>query len=171
MRSLTKLDWLILDGIRNRLSCRFLDAVMPKISMLGNGGVIWLLAATVLLFFDTKLGMRIFCGLGVGALICNLLLKPLIHRLRPCWLNDEVMPLITTPTDFSFPSGHTLSSAIAATILAFASPLYGWIAVPIAAAIAFSRMYLYVHFPSDILSASLIGSAIGVAVCYIPILH
>ncbi|MBQ3133306.1 MAG: phosphatase PAP2 family protein [Clostridia bacterium] len=170
MRRLAKLDWMILDGIRNRLSCRFLDTVMPKISMLGNGGVIWLLSAAVLLFFDAKLGMRIFCGLGLGALLCNLIMKPLIRRMRPCWLNDEVMPIITTPTDFSFPSGHTLSSAIAATVLALAVPLYGWIAVPIAALIAFSRLYLYVHFPSDILSASLIGSAIGVVVCHIPLL-
>lgn len=170
VRWLAKLDWMILDGIRGRLSCRFFDILMPKISMLGNGGIVWLLSATVLLFFDAKLGMRIFCGLGIGALLCNLILKPLIRRMRPCWLNNDVMPIITTPTDFSFPSGHTLSSMIAATVLAFAAPLYGWIAVPMALLIAFSRLYLYVHFPSDIVSATLIGSAIGFVVCHIPLL-
>ena len=70
--------------------------------------------------------------------------------------------LVKVPTDYSFPSGHTLSSVIGATILTQADRRFGWAAIPLAALIAFSRLYLYVHFPSDILGAAVLGVVIGV---------
>ena len=69
--------------------------------------------------------------------------------------------LIADPTDYSFPSGHTLSSVIGATILTKTDRRFGYAAIPLAALIAFSRLYLFVHFPSDVLFAALLGLAIG----------
>ena len=69
--------------------------------------------------------------------------------------------LIALPKDYSFPSGHTLSSAIAATILTKSNLRFGFIAIPLALGIAFSRLYLYVHFPSDVLAAAILGMGIG----------
>ena len=94
-------------------------------------------------------------GLAVGVLAGNLTLKPLIARPRPCWLDESVQLLIANPTDYSFPSGHTLSSVIGATVLTKA------------ALIAFSRLYLYVPFPTDILGAAVLGMAIGLLTCII----
>ena len=83
------------------------------------------------------------------------------HRPRPCWLDSSVWLLIADPTDYSFPSGHTLSSVIGATILTKTDRRFGYAAIPLAALIAFSRLYLYVHFPSDVLAAAVLGVMIG----------
>ena len=106
-------------------------------------------------------------GLAVGVLAGNLTLKPLIARPRPCWLDESVQLLIANPTDYSFPSGHTLSSVIGATVLTKANRKFGFAAIPLAALIAFSRLYLYVPFPTDILGAAVLGMAIGLLTCII----
>lgn len=157
------LDWEILRAIRVFWTCPFLDFLMPKITALGNGGAIWLLAACGLLCTKKyrRQGFLLLCGLALGVLIGNVCLKNIVARPRPCWLDPEVPLLIAVPTDFSFPSGHTLSSVISATILTRTDRRFGWAAIPLAVLIAFSRLYLYVHFPSDVLGAALLGLGIG----------
>ena len=103
-------------------------------------------------------------GLAMGGLVGNVFLKHLIARPRPCWLDQSVPLLIAVPNDYSFPSGHTLASVIGATILTAADRRFGLIAIPLAILIAFSRLYLYVHFPSDILGAVILGLGIGALV-------
>ena len=76
-------------------------------------------------------------------------------------LDSSVQLLIADPTDYSFPSGHTLSSVIGATILTKTDRRFGYAAIPLTALIAFSRLYLYVHFPSDVLAAAVLGVMIG----------
>lgn len=71
--------------------------------------------------------------------------------------------LVPSPTDYSFPSGHTLSSAVGAAVLTKTDHRFGWVAIPIAAVIAFSRLYLFVRYPSDILAGVVLGAAIGLA--------
>lgn len=109
-------------------------------------------------------GVILLAGLAVGVLVGNVCLKNLIARPRPCWLDDSVMMLISSPTDYSFPSGHTLSSVIGATVLTKTDRRFGWAAIPLAAVIAFSRLYLFVHFPSDILAGAILGVIIVEAV-------
>lgn len=157
------LDWEILRGIRTVLACPFLDLLMPKITALGNSGAIWLLAAAGLLCTKKyrKQGVLLLGGLVLGVLVGNVCLKNIVARPRPCWLDPTVPLLIETPMDFSFPSGHTLSSAIGATILTRTDRRFGWAAIPLAVLIAFSRLYLYVHFPSDVLGGALLGLCIG----------
>ena len=94
-------------------------------------------------------------------LVGNVCLKNLIARPRPCWLDSSVRLLIADPTDYSFPSGHTLSSVIGATILTKTDRRFGYAAIPLAAALAFSRLYLFVHFPSDVLAGALMGALLG----------
>ena len=156
------LDWTILHGIHDALTCPFLDFLMPKITALGNGGAIWLLAAGCLLCTKKyrRQGVLLLGGLAVGVLVGNVALKNLIARPRPCWV-ESVPLLIASPTDYSFPSGHTLSSAIGATILTKTDRRFGYAAIPLAALIAFSRLYLYVHWPSDVLAGALLGILIG----------
>ena len=106
-------------------------------------------------------GVLLLAGLVVGVLVGNVCLKHLITRPRPCWLDSSVQLLIANPTDYSFPSGHALSSVIGATVLTKTNRCFGYAAIPLAALIAFSRLYLYVHFPSDVLAAAVLGVVIG----------
>jgi len=106
-------------------------------------------------------GILLLCGLAAGVLVGNVFLKNFVARPRPCWLDSSVRLLIANPTDYSFPSGHTLSSVIGATILTKTDRRFGYAAIPLAALIAFSRLYLYVHFPSDVLAAAVLGVLIG----------
>ena len=157
------LDWGILHWIQNNITCPFLDAVVPKLTMLGNAGIIWILAGVLLLCTKKyrRQGVLVLMGLLAGLLVGNVALKHLVARSRPCWLDPSVQLLIATPTDYSFPSGHTLSSTIAATILTKTDRRFGYVAIPLAVLIALSRLYLYVHFPSDVFSAALLGLLIG----------
>lgn len=160
------LDQTILYWIHDNLSCGLLDVLMPKLTLLGSGGAIWLLAAGGMLCTKRyrRQGVILLAGLASGVLVGNVCLKNLIARPRPCWLDDSVTLLIATPTDYSFPSGHTLSSVIGATVLTKTNRKFGWAAIPAAAVIAFSQLYLFVHYPSDILAGVALGVAIGEAV-------
>lgn len=162
------IDWSILHWIRDVLTCSFLDFLMPKLTLLSNGGAVWLLATGGLLRTKKyrRQGLLLLGGLAVGVLVGNVCLKNLIARPRPCWLDSSVRLLIADPTDYSFPSGHTLSSVIGATILTKTDRRFGYAAIPLAALIAFSRLYLYVHFPSDVLAAAVLGVMIGELVFY-----
>lgn len=157
------LDEAILQWIHTDLTCGVLDAVMPKITMLGNSGAIWILSAAGLLCTKRyrRQGVLLLAGLALGVLVGNVCLKALIARPRPCWLDPSVTLLIADPTDWSFPSGHTLASTIAAVILTKTDRRFGYVAIPLAALIAFSRLYLYVHYPSDILGGAVLGVLIG----------
>ena len=125
--------------------------------------MIWLLASGVLICTKKyrRQGILLLCGLAAGVLVGNAFLKNFVARPRPCWLDSSVRLLIANPTDYSFPSGHTLSSVIGATILTKTDRRFGYAAIPLAALIAFSRLYLYVHFPSDVLAAAVLGVLIG----------
>lgn len=158
------LDWNILRLIQEFLRCPLLDTLMPKITALGNSGAVWVLAAGGLLCTKKyrRQGVLLLAGLALGVLVGNVCLKHLVARPRPCWLDPSVPLLIATPQDYSFPSGHTLSSFIGATILTGTDRRFGLAAIPLAVLIAFSRLYLYVHFPSDILAGAILGLGIGV---------
>ena len=164
-----KFDFLILDFIQQNIKNPFFDFLMPLITALGDGGLIWIIAAVVLLILPKyrKGGMVLAIGLLAGIIIGNLTLKPLFARIRPFDLVEGIELLISAPTDFSFPSGHTLSSFIGATILTMVNKKFGYVAIPLAALIAFSRLYLYVHFPSDILGAIVLALLISAALYFI----
>lgn len=164
MNLLQSFDWVILNWIHNNLQCGFLDFLMPKITVLGDMGAVWIVAAIVLLFTKKyrKQGVLLLGSLVLCVLIGNLCLKPLIARARPCWLKNGILLLISNPTDFSFPSGHTLASVAGATGLFLTNRKFGWFAIPLATVIAFSRLYLYVHFPTDVFASICFGILIAV---------
>ncbi len=158
------MDWAALHWIHGALRCPLLDAAMPWVTALGNGGAVWLLTAAVLMVSHRyrRWGLLLLAALAAGAALGSGALKPLIARARPCW-QEPVPMLIGVPQDFSFPSGHTLASATGATVLTAANRRLGWAAIPLAVLIAFSRLYLFVHFPSDVCAGAVLGAAMGAA--------
>lgn len=130
---------------------------MPFISMLGNGGILWIIIGLVLAIDPKhrKMAWVLFLALGIEFLLCNVLLKNLFAMPRPCDLNPSVALLIPKPQDYSFPSGHTASSFAAVTVLYLMGVKRWYWALVLAGLIAFSRMYLDVHFPIDILGGDL----------------
>lgn len=157
-------DWAVLHGIHNIFQCSFLDFLMPKITMLGNAGAVWIVSSIAMIISKKyrRYGITMIAALALGVLTGNIFLKNFVARPRPCWLED-VSLLISNPTDYSFPSGHTLASVIGAFILTYANRKFGFAAIPLAFMIAFSRLYLYVHFPSDIAASIILGSVISLA--------
>ena len=141
-------DWSILHWIQENLRCGALDALLPKLTLLGEAGAIWIAVAMGLLLTKKyrKYGVCLSLALVAGLLICNVGLKNIVARPRPCWL-ESIDLLVKNPRDYSFPSGHTWSAVAGA-----------WVAT---AALAFSRLYLFVHFPSDVLAGALMGALLG----------
>ena len=163
MRAVLAFEFSILDWIQANLRTPVADLLMPAITALGDNGLIWIGLAGVLLLLPKyrRAGAAVLTGLLLEVLCCNLLLKPLVARVRPCGINTAVQLLIARPEDFSFPSGHTGASFAAVSAL-FASGNKLWIpALLLAALIAFSRLYLYVHYPTDILAGIVIGVMSG----------
>ena len=118
-----------------------------------------LLAAGLLVYKKTRpTGIAALLSITVGFLITNVLLKNIVARPRPFDAYTEIIPLITKPTDFSFPSGHTCASFACALILFRMLPKkFGIPAVILAGMVAFSRLYLGVHYPGDVLGGFLVA--------------
>lgn len=155
----TSFELSILEALREAFAHPDVGTFLEAVSRLGDCGFIWIAAGVVLLLFaDTRrAGASILTALLLGYLVCNVTLKPLVERLRPCDIVEN-MALIACPSDFSFPSGHTTSAFAAATALFLVHRRYGFAALVFAALMAFSRLYLFVHFPTDILIGAVIGA-------------
>jgi len=168
-------EYTILDFFRFNIKNDFLDIIVPFVTSLGNGGFIWILLTIVLLSVKKtrKTGCYMVISLLLSLIVCNLTLKPVIARPRPFEIHKDILLLIKTPSDFSFPSGHTSSSFAAATaflmgnINTYNGKKYlsnkKWVfaLLFLATLIALSRLYLYVHFPSDVFAALLLGILFG----------
>ncbi len=153
----------ILEAI-HKLQCPFLDFIIPKISFLGNAGMIWIIFAAVLLCFKKtrRCGFAVGAALIISLILDNIILKNVVARERPFTVDPSIELLIPKPTDYSFPSGHTLSSFASATAMMYYERRpYGRIALAFAFVIAFTRLYLRVHFPSDVLGGAVIGVGFG----------
>lgn len=155
----------ILDLIQ-RIRTPIGDYVMCFITNLGNAGMIWILFAVVLLLLPRtrKSGAVMIMALILDVILCNGILKNVFARARPCDVNTAVQLLVPRPDDYSFPSGHTAASFAAVSALFFAGEKKIWKpALMLAVLIAFSRLYLYVHYPTDILGGILVGTVCGYA--------
>lgn len=144
----------------------WLDVFMKEITGLGDHGIFWIITGAVLLCFKKTriMGLCVILSLAAGFLIGNMFLKNLIARSRPCWIDDSIPLLIKNPRDYSFPSGHTLSSFEGAVSIWLYNRKWGTPALALAVLIGFSRMYLFVHFPTDVLAGLVLGILIAVLV-------
>ena len=157
------MEFQILDALQT-IHNPVLDTVMCWITRLGDAGIIWILLCIVLLVLPKtrKSGVILMAALLVDLVICNGILKPLVHRIRPFDVRTGIELLVKRPTDFSFPSGHTAASFASVMALYLAGEKKIWISsLGLAVLIAFSRLYLYVHYPTDVLGGVIIGVMAG----------
>ncbi len=159
MTKLYEIEFAINDFISEHFSSPFLDVIMKIITTLGNGGWFFIALTAVLLIFKKtrRFGIAMAISLIISTLITNLTLKPLIARPRPFDLKAGLDIKIALPSDSSFPSGHTTVAFSAAFSLFFQNKKAGLPMLVLALFIAFSRLYFYVHFPTDILGGILVG--------------
>ncbi len=159
-------DLAVLDFIREHFANPVLDWFFKIITMFGEAGIFFIAVALVMVCFKKtrKTGFMIGAALALGFLIGNLGLKPLVHRIRPYeYGGRDIALIIDKLDDFSFPSGHTLAAFEAATVLMIRDRKhFGIPALVLAVLIALSRLYLYVHYPSDVLGGAILGTIFGV---------
>ena len=166
MNFILNIDNSILQFIQNNMRNDVLDRIMPIITSLGNAGFIWIFICVVMICskkyrpYGFMMGIAlIFC-----AVVGNITLKPIVARIRPFDANPLIDGLlINAPKDFSFPSGHTMVSFSCACVLLYMDRKMGIAALILSSAIAFSRLYLYVHYPSDVFSGMIIGIILSYA--------
>ncbi len=158
------MEMAILYAIQN-LRTEFLDTAMVFISRLGNSGIIWVIIGLIMICFKKyrKSGIAVIIALVFCLVFGNGILKNIVGRSRPCWIDDSIKLLIDIPKDYSFPSGHTFSSFAAAISITFFHKKEGVAAFILAILIAFSRLYLFVHYPSDILGGIALGSVAAIS--------
>lgn len=168
---ITNIDFSILYWIQDNLRNSFMDFVMPLFSNLQDGGLIWISIAVVMLFFKRTryCGIAVLFAMGIDTLITEYGIKNIVCRVRPCNLVDDVNMLVKKPTSYSFPSNHSASAFAGAVAVMLTIKKKAWTipAFVFSGIIAFSRMYVFVHFPSDVFAGILLGSTVAVLVCYL----
>lgn len=145
-----------------------LDTLMVFISSLGDDGIFWIAIGVICLFMKKhrKMGLQLLISMLCTFIIGNLIIKNIVARPRPCDIDTAVSMLISRPHGHSFPSGHSINSMVAAVALFLNNKKIGIPAIIIATLIGFSRMYLFVHFPTDVLGGFAIAILVAIAVDY-----
>lgn len=167
--SMNDIELSVLDFIQRTFKCGFLDSFMKYVSLFfGEYGVFWIIVAVILLIIPKtrKIGTALAVSFILGVIFGNAVIKNIVTRARPFSLNKDITLIIHTTNDYSFPSGHTLVCFEAATVLLKKAPKkFGFIALVIAILVALSRMYLYIHFPTDVIAGIILGIFFGLVAC------
>lgn len=162
--SLLQLDGDILLFIQDMIRNPILDPFMKVITTLGNAGILWILLTILLLIpkQTRRVGIISACALIASLLVNNILVKNLVARVRPYNAIETLIPIVTKPAEYSFPSGHAASSFASASVCYRNLPKkYGILAIVIAALISLSRLYVGVHYPTDVLAGVISGIVCG----------
>lgn len=165
---LWKFDFEILFFIKDHIRNGFLDIVVPFYTNLGDDGIIWIALGLVLLIpkKTRKCGIMVLAALLVMLVTNNLILKNLIARPRPCATYPELVELVKIPTSYSFPSGHTVSAMAVAFTVFLQHKKLGTVTIICGLLMGLSRLYVGVHFPTDVYGGILVGFAIALAVYF-----
>ena len=146
-----------------------LDKIMIVLSTIGDAGLLWIGVAILLICMKKyrKCGLQVAVAMLLTFIVGNLILKNMIHRDRPCWIDPSITLLVKSPSDFSFPSGHSMNGFTASVSILLCDKKLGIPAVILATAIAFSRLYNFVHFPTDVIAGIVIGIVSALFVNYL----
>lgn len=158
------MDGAILLFIQEFIRNDILTPFFTVITTLGNAGLIWIAISLILLFNKKtrKAGIMSICAMLMSLIVNNLILKNLVARTRPYDMIDTLIPLVNKPADFSFPSGHAGCAFAAAGVYVRNLPKRAGVPLLILAVlIALSRLYVGVHYPTDVLVGLIIGAGLS----------
>ena len=166
----TKVDLSILLWIQDNLRSEYITTFMYHITSMGS-----ILLIVMALYFIIKgsrsekvAGFAVLASSILEIAIVNGVLKNLIARPRPFVTYDEVVPLANILSEHSFPSGHTaLVFSMAFVIYKLFPEIYGKVAIVIACLVGFSRVYLGVHYPSDVIAGVIVGWFVSLVTVYV----
>ena len=152
-----------LNFIQENLRSPFMDQFMVFITKFGEYGLFWILLSVGLLIKKStrKWGLILCTALVIDIVLLNGIVKPLVARTRPCYINTAIELLVKAPSGHSFPSGHAGACFTAAFALLIGKNKYWAPAMILAVLVGFSRNYLYVHWPTDVLGGLVIGMIAG----------
>ena len=154
--------------LQEHVRCGFLTVIFKIATYMGNYGILWISTCVALIAFKKtrRIGLITAAALIINLLICNVIIKSSVGRVRPYEVIEGLKILIREPVDTSFPSGHTSSAfAIACAIICNLQKKRPCVVISllfIASMIGFSRLYLGVHYPSDVLCGMLFGIITGI---------
>ncbi len=146
-----------------------LDKIMVFFSTLGNAGLFWIALSLILLIIPKtrKTGLHMELAITITYIVGNLIIKNVVARERPFFVDPSVELLIKKPSEYSFPSGHSMNGFAAATSLFLNNKKWGIPALIVASIIAFSRLYNFVHWPTDVICGILLGILNAIIVYYL----
>lgn len=150
--------------VQENLRFEFLNPIMQFITSLGDHGIFPIAVIILFLLFrkTRKVGLTAGISLALEAILVNLIIKNLVGRTRPYVVNEAIDYITTRPSDNSFPSGHTGCFFAVASVLFYMMPKkVGIPAMIIASLVAISRLYVGVHYPTDIIGGFIIGMFTG----------
>lgn len=154
------MDWEaeVLFWIRDNLTCGFMDFLMSAVSLLLTANILWFVVALALIYKKNtrRVGTILLLALIISIILCNGIMKPCFERVRP-YVEYGVPIIIPENGGYSFPSGHTTSVTVITTILLKYYRKWGYAMMVFAVMVMFSRMYLFVHYPTDILGGIAVG--------------
>lgn len=153
-----RFDTLILEFI-NTIHNSVLDNIMVFITRLGDAGFIWIVIGILLIISKKyrKVGLILALALIIQSILGEGVIKNIVQRDRPFLIMENIELLIKAPTSFSFPSGHTAASITSGIVLVYFFGKKGLPFLLLGLLIAFSRIYLLVHYPSDVIGGVLLG--------------
>lgn len=162
---MSKLEFDILYAIQGIRSKPPDDIMLAITTVVGDYGYLWLAVGVLLLLFrkTRRCGAAVLLAYGITFVIGQYVLKDLIARARPCHIDETVELLVKRPSSYSCPSTHTAWSFAAATAICCYFRKWGIVTFVVAAIIGFSRMYLFVHFPTDVLLGAVLGTLSALA--------
>lgn len=146
--------------IQNTVRQEWLDPVIARFTQLGNAGILWIVITLILLIIPKtrKVGCACFLSLVLSLIFCNGIIKHLVARPRPYTQIPGLQLLVPLASDWSFPSGHSSSSFCVGTVcLARLPKKFGVPLIILAALIALSRLYVGIHYPTDVIGGVLLG--------------
>lgn len=160
---ITAIDLFILDFIREHISNPVLNPIAIGITWLGEYGIVPIVLTIIMLCTKRfrKMGIAMAIAIIIGFVVGNLTLKPIIARVRPYDLND-VSLIVPRLKDFSFPSAHTMITFCVSTAMVHYRRKIGITGLVLAGFVGLSRLYLYVHYPSDVIVGCIMGIAFGI---------
>ena len=158
--SLLQMDGQLLVAIQG-LHMSWLDPIVSVYTKLGDAGILWITLSLLMLVWKPtrRAGTLALCAMILGLLVTNITIKPLVERARP-WLDWPIVPLVTEKDPNSFPSGHTCAAFAAGMSWVRTLP-WRWgriTAVVLAVCMGLSRLYVGVHYPTDVMVGAVIGA-------------